>query len=963
MKRMTLGATSLFCLMLLVVAVGPASAGISRIWAVDDGEKVKKTDNDHPLAVSPDNPVWDGRRISLFAARNEVVAFQLIIEANGSAVKGVDVSLDSLTNGPYVIENTGSSDPFDYRGKRIEFLTEHYVEVTKGSGYYSGWVPDCLIPFAAPRGLGGAPFDIAANSNQAVWVDIWVPRDAVPGTYTGNVRVSVESVVTHTIPASLQVCDLILPDECHLKNMFVQGDWPAGSGIVGRHGVAAGTAAYHEIERRYFQMAYRHRFDIVKHVQNLAVMTDRYRGYMDGRYYTPAHGYEGPGENTGNGTFSVGPYNARPEEFSPDTEAGWRAGSDAWVNWFRANAPHVEIHKYLRDEPYSHGPVYDDIIERCQWIHNNPGPGSALATYVACPIISELQGHCDFWSMQGNGYYLPDAVHEQAQGRKCSFYNGDRPFYGETSIDTDAIDFRVQPWICWRYNVDQYFYWSTTKWPAPQDLFGRGHRNGSGTFFYPGEDKVIPSSSRRLPGPLSSIRMKNWRRGMQDYEYLWLAKQAGLGSEADAIVKSCVPSALSEAAPKQDIGWPTRGHGFELYRRQLADLIARNVGTIGGVVIDAATGKPIPKARVTDGIGEDTTGATGTYAMDVLPGTRTVTTSATGYNDAVQRGVMVTENQRTSLDLQLTRDTAPPVISGVQVERISSAKATITWSTDEPSNSLVRYGTSPGAYRHTARGLSHATSHSVDMHGLSPGRAYYFTVSSTDEGGNSATSAESEFTALVALDLVGLWRFDEGRGASAQDTSGHGNNGVLFGGPRWVEGRSGKALEFDGVDDAVRCPNSASLDGILDEMTFVAWVKPFKADGCIVKKWDWGHRTGYHLDINPKYKTLNLIMGYPDRSALILGLSLGEHLNKYSHIAFTASDSEVVFYLNGHAVSNTIPRKPIHLRNSTDVYIGGGSGWSGHYFNGVIDEARIYARALSAHEIEADYQSRAARPE
>ena len=158
------------------------------------------------------------------------------------------------------------------------------------------------------------------------------------------------------------------------------------------------------------------------------------------------------------------------------------------------------------------------------------------------------------------------------------------------------------------------------------------------------------------------------------------------------------------------------------------------------------------------------------------------------------------------------------------------------------------------------------------------------------------------------------------------------------------------------MDDYVKCGKPVSLSNITNEITFIAWVKPFKADGCIVRKWDWSDYSGYHLDIYTGVynSTFNLKMGYGGKTLLILGMAL--RLNKFSHIAFTASDSEVVFYLNGHVVSKTIPRKPINLRNPKDVVIGGGSGWSGKYFNGVIDEVIIYGRTLSAKEIREDYE-------
>jgi hypothetical protein len=79
--------------------------------------------------------------------------------------------------------------------------------------------------------------------------------------------------------------------------------------------------------------------------------------------------------------------------------------------------------------------------------------------------------------------------------------------------------------------------------------------NGDGTFLYPGEDKLFLTENRGLAGPLSSIRAKNWRRGAQDFEYLWLAKRAGFIMEANAIVENCVPPALWEARHLKATEW------------------------------------------------------------------------------------------------------------------------------------------------------------------------------------------------------------------------------------------------------------------------------------------------------------------------------------------------------------------------------------------------------------------------
>ncbi|MHC4594160.1 MAG: LamG-like jellyroll fold domain-containing protein, partial [Planctomycetota bacterium] len=73
--------------------------------------------------------------------------------------------------------------------------------------------------------------------------------------------------------------------------------------------------------------------------------------------------------------------------------------------------------------------------------------------------------------------------------------------------------------------------------------------------------------------------------------------------------------------------------------------------------------------------------------------------------------------------------------------------------------------------------------------------------------------------------LVGYWPLDEGGGTTTADASGNGSDGTLNGGPRWVEGKFGGALDFDGSDDHVNCGNSSILDFGTGDWTVSAWIK------------------------------------------------------------------------------------------------------------------------------------------
>jgi hypothetical protein len=578
--------------------------GVKRVWALDDGDKIKREDTGNPLASDANNLVWVNNKINVFGARNEIVAFQLIIQSEKDGAENVNVIISDLVNGTSIIPGsaTGPADPFDYNGRYIELFTEHYLNIKKRtpplwffsasatpSVYYTGWVPDCLIPFSAAPEIGGAPFSIGGNNNQGVWADIYIPKNASPGNYKGNATVINSDTIFLTIPVILKVYDFILPDSSHIKNMF--GLYPGN--LAQRHGLLNGSPFYYEMEARYHQLAHRHRFNLVRTVSNLSDMTNYHKRYLTGELYTSGYGYAGPGENIGNNTFSIGYGGAFPSEYGGSvakmSQSGWWAGSDAWATWFKNNAPGVEYHKYLfPDEPDWKGPTgafgtgsMDTIKMQANWTHSNPGIGRiipALATNTIKPVI---KGYIDFWSVSAQeatkNATAAEVASEKALGHKYGIYNGYRPGAGAVVTDGDAIEFRVIPWIVWKYKIDQYFYWSTNYWSNlnvfSNPLTYNNEVNGDGTFLYPGQDNVFRNENRNLAGPLSSIRAKNWRRGAQDFEYLWLAKQAGLEGAMKSIVDNCVPTALWEAKFQSNISWSERGYVFEQYRKQLADLL------------------------------------------------------------------------------------------------------------------------------------------------------------------------------------------------------------------------------------------------------------------------------------------------------------------------------------------------------------------------------------------------------
>ena len=575
-------------------AASPTTA-LRDIWAVDDGEKIFRDNISSSLKSGENNTVWDGRRVRLFAARNEVVAFQLILEAGGDGARQVNVTISDLTNGEARIRGSHPlPEPNSYLGVGVELFTEHYLHVTTPSyndpeegGFYwtaaanprlTGWIPDALIPFSAAPGRGGAPFDIAPNTNQGIWADIYVPRTDCPaGLYTGRIVVTGEGQQVADIPLELEVLDFALPDENHYRSMI----YYSTEKIAPRHGLSEGPALWPMI-LNYHRMAHRHRLDLIgggtwEELQAL-------QGTLSGAAYTRADGYQGPGEGVGNSLFSVNTYGV---DF-PDDEASYRAESDRWVTWFQEHAPGVEYFLYLTDEPRRDR--MDWIVERAGWIHNNPGPGRELPVLVTTAPRDSLAGSVDIWCTQA-GWYPRDHVQEaEARGDRVWLYAGHRPETPADMIDEYGIALRLKPWIGHRCNIPRWFTWESTHWfpneneqpnDQPKNVFvepvtfdpgeASGRGNGDGTLFYPGQDQVFPDQDRGYPGPLASIRLKMYRRGVQDVEYMWLAEQAGHSEEVTAMLSELLPAVMWEAGEYPS--WSNRNAVYERARRQLAGLI------------------------------------------------------------------------------------------------------------------------------------------------------------------------------------------------------------------------------------------------------------------------------------------------------------------------------------------------------------------------------------------------------
>jgi hypothetical protein len=566
-----------------------ACADVRRIWAVNDGEKVARDARDHPASLH--NAVWDGHGVRLSGARNEIVAFQVIVDADDRGIDRLSVRLPQLVSAAdRITYRPPAADPTDYVNRPIEIFTVHYMHVampSHASWVYepgsaaaprdpTGWKPVQLVPENARPGRGGLPISVGARDNQAIWIEIYIDRNRTPGLYRGTIEIQADET-RRTLPIELEVFDFTLPDENSMQAMvFYSSD--QAERYQGRN-----------LDPAYHRLAHRHRMELV-HEYNEETLTAAI-GRFSGADFTRERGYEGPGEGVGNVIAPRSFYG--PDPAFEDRSTAW-ARSDAWMTFLHEKAPHAITFLYMPDEPRAS--EYPHIVKLAENVHSNPGPGRSLPVFVTSAYVDALAGSIDIWCAGPKGFELDHVAAERAGGRQFWFYNGGRPAGGAITIDAPATDARATIWAAFKHEIPVYFYWHAVHWHHNSQKQGnrdqnvwaesitfdnRGQPNkpvddqgfihGDGVLIYPGEDKLHPDEDRGVPGPIATIQLANFRRGLQDHQYLTLARRLGLDTLVSEVIAAIVPRVFSDAG--DTVSFPETGDPYEAVRVKLARAI------------------------------------------------------------------------------------------------------------------------------------------------------------------------------------------------------------------------------------------------------------------------------------------------------------------------------------------------------------------------------------------------------
>jgi hypothetical protein len=242
--------------------------------------------------------------------------------------------------------------------------------------------------------------------------------------------------------------------------------------------------------------------------------------------------------------------------------------------------------------------------------------------------------------------------------------------------------------------------------------------------------------------------------------------------------------------------------------------------------------------------------------------------------------------------------------------------------------------------------------------------SHTLTAIARDASGNTKSSSVTVTVSNAAAPATGLLShlaLDEGTGTTATDSSGNGNSGALQNGATWTTGKSGSALNFDGVNDTLYIGNWGGLTSITNRVTIATWIYRNAAQS--------GHVSVAARQIGTTYDD-HFYLGFEDGNYRWFvntsnGYSNGSvggaaPVGQWVHVVGTYDGSAVKLYVNGVQQFST-PHSGTFANDTTGVTFGAAYNNSSHAaeeaFNGKLDDINIYSYALTAQQVQQLYQA------
>ncbi|MCL5010687.1 MAG: hypothetical protein M1127_00535 [Patescibacteria group bacterium] len=294
-------------------------------------------------------------------------------------------------------------------------------------------------------------------------------------------------------------------------------------------------------------------------------------------------------------------------------------------------------------------------------------------------------------------------------------------------------------------------------------------------------------------------------------------------------------------------------------------------------------------------------------------------------------------------------DTIPPSRpTGLSAAVSSTSTISLIWTPSTDNIGVAGYN----IYRDNVKKAESSSPSYTDI-GLTASTTYAYQVSAYDGANNE--SVKSDFAQGTTLGIVNNalnieFKFDENAGLATADTVG-GNNGILTNGPVWQTGfscQSGSCLRFDGINDYVKVNDNDSLS--FSNLTVSAWVKFNKLalSGIVSKRNYLGSQDEYNLFYNASNRHFIFRVAGKSGTGQYAYYSINPSLDTWYHIVGTFDGVNTKIYVNGVKGVDGTPKASLNNGTATLKI---GSVDSAYFFNGLIDDVRIYNYALTPQEI------------
>ncbi|BBO18585.1 conserved hypothetical protein [Candidatus Brocadia pituitae] len=442
--------------------------------------------------------------------KNEHEAIQIVLIPIKKDLMNVTVHVENL-------KLRGGDFTLSSRNIRVFPLGYVYCEGSQHPSFYKGWIPDILLKLDS--------FHVKKDQLQPLWVDVFIPEDAKPGIYEGDIIIC--PLNSHEFPVRLivKVFDITLPEMSHFEfTVPLQPD--------ATHEIYGMKAPERLKDFRLFMADKRANTLSIWGIRNFEEIEELI-----------------PLWNKKFDFFHLGGYKERwgiDRDFTEKDKKTTLSEMKPIIKKLKTKEVVNKAYLFGYDELHWNTPQrYREILSQMTKTYGffkKEFPELKLATNIK-EARPELIGLVDIWipQIQFLEINYNDWLKRKKEGDILWMYAGANPFspYPQLYLDYPCLSQRIIPWVGWKYGATGFMYWAANAWRhvmgseqfkkkgldnVYQDtmwsddlwsVYSSGRHAGGGLLIYPGPDGL----------PLSSVRLECLRDGIEDYEYLYMINE------------------------------------------------------------------------------------------------------------------------------------------------------------------------------------------------------------------------------------------------------------------------------------------------------------------------------------------------------------------------------------------------------------------------------------------------------